>query len=198
MEAASLIAFNIAILGALASPGPAFIAMMRTAFAQGRAAALRCGLGLACAAVCWTGLALAGMSAIFALVPWAYAALKLLGAAYLIWLAVAMWRGAHRPVTQDAPRGLSGFRLGLVTNFANPKAVFFIAAIFATVFPTMPRGADAALIVANHLALETLWYTAAALILSTAPARAFYMRLKARIDRIAAAMLGILALRVAS
>lgn len=198
MGTASLIAFNIAILGALASPGPAFIAMMRTAFAQGRGAALRCGLGLAIAAVCWTLLALAGLSAIFALVPWAFMALKFLGATYLVWLAVALWRGANRPVDQDAPRGLSGFRLGLVTNFANPKAVFFIAAIFASVFPTMPTGSEAAMIVANHLALELLWYGMVALILSTAPARAYYFRLKARIDRIAAALLGGLALRVVS
>lgn len=198
MEGAALIAFNIAILGALASPGPAFVAMIRAAFAQGRGAALRCGLGLACAATCWTLLAMAGLTTLFALVPWAYMALKFLGAAYLLWLAVSLWRGAHRPVGQDAPRGLRGFRLGLVTNFANPKAVFFIAAIFATVFPVMPTGADAALIVANHLALETAWYSAAAVILSTAPARAGYLRLKARIDRIAAAVLGVLALRVAS
>ncbi|MCM2561127.1 LysE family transporter [Lutimaribacter sp. EGI FJ00015] len=198
MDWPHLIAFNIAILGALASPGPAFIAMMRTSFAHGRHAALRCGLGLACAAVCWTLLALAGLSAIFALVPWAYMALKLLGGAYLLWLAVVLWRGAHRPIDQDAPRGLGGFRLGLVTNFANPKAVFFIAAIFTTVFPTMPAGAEAALIVGNHLVLETVWYGAVAMILSTAPARAFYFRLKARIDRIAAAVLGVLALRVAS
>ena len=198
MEPAHILAFNIAILGALASPGPAFIALMRSSFADGRRAGLGCGAGLALAALFWTLMALAGLSAIFALVPWAYLALKFLGAAYLIWLAVSLWRGASRAPGVESTGGLTGFRLGLVTNLANPKAVFFIAAIFTTVFPAMPSGADAALIVANHLALELAWYSLAALVLTTAPARAAYLRLKARIDRIAALVLGAMALRVAT
>lgn len=198
MDWAALAAFNIAILGALASPGPAFIAMVRTAFAQGRAAALRCGIGLAFAAVFWTLLALAGLSVIFSLVPFAFLALKLLGAGYLIWLAIALWRNADTPADAQPPTRLTGFRLGLVTNLANPKAVFFIAAIFTTVFPVMPQGKAAALIVANHLALEVTWYIGVALIFSTPRARAAYMRLKSRFDRMAALLLGALAFRVVS
>ena len=123
---------------------------------------------------------------------------KSAGAAYLLWLAVSLWRGASRAPGVEPTGGLTGFRLGLVTNLANPKAVFFIAAIFTTVFPAMPTGTDAALIVANHLALELAWYSLAALVLTTAPARAAYLRLKARIDRIAAILLGAMALRVAT
>lgn len=198
MDTAHLIAFNLAILGALASPGPAFIALTRSTFARGRGAGLGCALGLACAAACWSALALAGLSALFALVPWAFLALKLAGAAYLLWLALSLWRGAHRPVDHDAPRGPAGFRLGLLTNFANPKAVVFIAAIFTTVFPVMPAGAEAAFVLLNHLLLEIAWYGAVALVLSTAPARSAYLRLKAWFDRIAAAVLGVMALRVAT
>lgn len=196
MEPAQLIAFNIAILGALASPGPAFLALMRSTLQGGRMAGILCGLGFATAACCWSLLAILGMTALFTVVPWAYLAMKLIGAAYLIWLALQLWRNADTPMTAVVPGAGRGFRFGLLVNLANPKAVFFIAAIFATIFPQMPHGRDAAILLGNHFLLETLWYALGALLFSTARVRAVYLRAKARIDRIAAAMLGCLAIRI--
>ncbi len=198
MSLASLLAFNIAILGALMVPGPAFLALLRTALARGRAAGLACAVGLASASMLWVGAALLGLHALFALVPWAYAALKLGGAAYLAWLAVGLWRGAGAPVAPSAAMGGRSFRLGFLVNLSNPKAVFFIAAIFSTVFPVMPHGAAALALLADHFTLELIWYTGAVLILTTAPMRAAYLRAKAWIDRASAAVLGLIALRTAA
>ena len=50
------------------------------------------GIGLAFGAVSWRALAVLGLTALFAVAPWAFLALKLCGAAYLIWLAVSLWR----------------------------------------------------------------------------------------------------------
>lgn len=197
MDAATVLLFNAAILGALASPGPAFIAMIRSSFVGGRRAGLMTGLGLALAAVGWSAMAMLGLSAIFAAVPAAYGALKLVGAGYLAWLAIALWRGADRPVDTTLPGIAQGFRLGLITNLANPKLVFFIAAIFSTILPAGLGTGTQVLILANHLALELAWYAAAALILTTAPMRAGYIRLKARLDRGAALVLGVMASRIA-
>ncbi|WP_172294085.1 LysE family translocator [Pseudoruegeria sp. HB172150] len=198
MDLAHLLAFNIAIIGALASPGPAFLSVMRSSLTGGRRAGILCAIGLAVAVCVWSLLAIVGLTALFALVPWAYLALKIAGAGYLIWLAVSLWRNADKPVETGDGKGLSGFRLGLFVNLSNPKAVFFVAAIFATVFPEMPRGADAALILANHFVLEALWYSGCALIFASAPVRSAYMRAKAWLDRAAAAILGLLAVRIAS
>ncbi|MDF1855436.1 LysE family transporter [Pseudooceanicola sp.] len=197
MQAAHLIAFNIAILGALISPGPAFLTILRTALARGRAAGLGCAVGLALAAVSWSALAIVGLTAVFTLVPWAFAVLKIGGAAYLIWLAITLWRQADQPVAMTTSGGRSPFRLGLLTNFANPKAVIFVAAIFTTVFPAMPQGGEAVLVLGNHLLLELLYYGGAVLMLTTQPARAAYVRMKRVFDRCAALVLGALALRVA-
>ncbi len=198
MELAHLIAFNIALLGALASPGPAFLALMQCSLRGGIAGGVLCALGLGIAACAWSLLAILGLGALFAVVPWAWMALKLAGAAYLIYLAVKIWRGAAQPLPPAAQGGARGLRTGLAVNLANPKAVFFIAAIYATVFPEMPRGAEAALVLANHLVLEVLWYGACALVFSAAPVRAGYLRAKAWLDRAAAAVLGLLALRIAT
>jgi threonine/homoserine/homoserine lactone efflux protein len=199
MSIASLLAFNLAILGALMVPGPAFLSLLRVSLTRGRAAGLACAAGLAVASMLWVGAALLGLHALFALVPWAYAALKLGGAAYLAWLAVGLWRGAKTPLAPAPPgRRSGGFRLGLFVNLSNPKAVFFIAAIFSTVFPVMPRGTAAVALLADHFTLELIWYTTATLILTTAPMRAAYLRAKAWIDRASAVVLGLIALRTAA
>lgn len=198
MSWAELAAFNIAIVGALFSPGPALLAVIRSSFVHGKRGALACGAGLALGATGWSALAVLGLTALFALVPWAFLALKIGGAAYLLWLAVALWRNADTPVAQTPPRAGDGFRLGLLTNMANPKAVIFLAAIFTTVFPSMPTGLTAVTILFNHLALELVFYAIVAMILNTPAARAAYLRLKGRFDRFAAGLLVLMALRTAT
>lgn len=92
---------------------------------------------------------------------------------------------------------MQGFTLGLATNMSNPKAVIFIAAIFATVFPAELSLGAKLIIVANHFTLETVFYVIATLMLTTGPVRAAYMRAKTYLDRIAAVALGFLAARMA-
>lgn len=60
----------------------------------------------------------------------------------------------------------------------------------------MPEGQDAALILANHFALEILFYGALAIGLTVPTFRHAYLRCKFVFDRAAAAMLGTLALRI--
>ncbi|SEP12810.1 Threonine/homoserine/homoserine lactone efflux protein [Salinihabitans flavidus] len=198
MDAASLIAFNLAVLGALASPGPAVVAMLRAALSGGRRTGLACGLGLALGALSWSALAVLGLTALFAVAPWAFMTLKLCGAAYLIWLAVSLWRNADAAADAKAPGGVNGFRLGLLTNWANPKAVVFIAAIFTTVFPAMPTGSEALLVLGNHLALELVFYTLLTMGLTIPAIQRAYLKFKSVFDRAAAAVLGAMALRVAT
>ena len=198
MESAALIAFNLAILGALASPGPAIMAMLRAALGSGRRAGFFCGLGLGLGALFWSLLAMLGLNALFAIAPWAFIALKVAGAAYLIWLALSLWRGADKPPEAETALSRNGLRLGLLTNLANPKAVVFIAAIFTTIFPEMPAGRETVLILANHLALEVAFYSALTVGLTIPAVRHLYMKSKAVLDRAAAAVLGVMALRIAT
>ncbi|RKF15104.1 LysE family translocator [Roseovarius spongiae] len=198
LDVATVLLFNVAILGALVSPGPAFIVMIRSSFAGGRRAGLLTGLGLSVAAVAWSALALLGLEVAFRAVPAAYIVLKVLGACYLVWLAISLWRHADRPV-ESVPSGFgNGLRLGLITNLANPKLVFLIAAIFSTVVPAGLSVTAKLQLLANHLALELLWYAFAAFVLTTGPMRRAYVATKARFDRCAAVVLGALALRIAS
>src|SRR5690554_2698303 len=159
MEGAHLIAFNLTLLAAMASPGPALLYALRNAIAGGFAMGLATGAGLGLMAATWTGFALIGLDGLFRLVPWAYGAMKLAGAAYLIWIAWAMWRDARRPLADTAAgvdraaltRAFSG---GVLVNLANPKSVLFAGAVLVVIFPPGLALSDKALIVLNHFTVE--------------------------------------------
>lgn len=192
-----LLAFNLTLLAALASPGPALLLSLRTTLVSGPRAGIATGLGLGFMAALWTTMALLGLDAIFAVVPWAYVVIKTAGALYLFWIAWGMWRDARQPLATSAPQpGRKAFRTGLLVNLGNPKSVLFASAVLLVIFPPSLGLADKVLIVANHLAVEWLAYTGFALLLGTAPARNGYLRLKHVFDRTAALILGALGLRL--
>ncbi|MFK7745419.1 MAG: LysE family translocator [Roseobacter sp.] len=196
MSVESLIAFNLVLMAAIASPGAALLYFIKTCVSAGRVAGIATGMGLGLAASLWTLAALLGLESIFALFPWAYTALKIAGALYLIWIAVQTWRQARRPLADTAtPKGRA-FASGLLVNAGNPKSMLFAAAVIVVVFPQGLAPGHIALIVANHLVLEIVFYAVFAVLLSSGPARRRYLNAKPLLDRIAASLLGALGLRL--
>ena len=154
LDAHALLTFSAVLLVAIASPGPAFLLAMRATLTGGRSAGLMAGVELAIVAAGWTLVALLGLDAVFRWVPWAYGALKVGGAAYLMYLAWCTWRSARRPVKSDGMATRRAFRDGLVVNLANPKSVLFSASVIVVLFPEGLATAEIALITINHLLLE--------------------------------------------
>ena len=196
MEAGHLIAFNAALLAALASPGPALLLSLRTTLASGRAAGIATGAGLGLVAALWTLAALLGLDALFALFPWAYVVVKTAGALYLIWIAVKTWRAARDPIGTAPNTQRNAFLTGALVNLGNPKSVLFAAAVIVVVFPAELTLAEKGLIALNHLGVEIAIYSALAVFLDRAPIRDRYLALKAPLDRASAAVLGALGLRL--
>ncbi|SPJ22462.1 LysE family translocator [Palleronia abyssalis] len=198
MEGAHLLAFNATLLAAILSPGPALIYALRVSIVEGRMAGMLTGAGLGLVAAMWTGLALLGLDQVFAAVPWAYGALKIGGALYLLWIAAQTWRDAKEPIGPLArPVRPGRFVLhGALINLANPKSVLFAAAVLLVIFPADLRGAEMALIVGNHLAVEVAFYAILATVLSRPAARSAYLGAKPLLDRIAGAVLAVLGLKL--
>ena len=192
----SLLAFNLVLVAAIASPGAALLYFIKTTVASGRGAGIATGLGLGSAAALWTLAALLGLETVFALFPWTYAVLKALGAAYLIWIAVHTWRHARDPLPEVPARNSRSALSGFLVNAGNPKSMLFAAAVIVVVFPQGLSAPQIALIFANHLVVEILFYVIFALALGSAPARRGYLGLKPVLDRIAATLLGALGLRL--
>ena len=84
-------------LGAI-SPGPNFLFVSSTAMNQSRRAGLGAGLGVAAGSITWAGLTLSGLGLVISHLPQLYDAMRLVGAAYLIWLGGKMAWKAGAPM----------------------------------------------------------------------------------------------------
>jgi threonine/homoserine/homoserine lactone efflux protein len=191
-----VIAFNLALIAAILSPGPALLVAIRTTLSAGRRAGIAIGCGLGLMASVWTLMALMGLDVVFGLFPWAYALAKTLGATYLLYIAYQMWAHARRKIDASTQLPNRAFRQGFFVNLLNPKSMLFAAAVLVVVFPPDMSPAQNALVVANHLIVETTFYTALAFGMSSRAVSARYLRAKVVLDRVAAAVLGALGLRL--
>ena len=196
MTVEQLIAFNLALLVAIASPGPALLVAIQTTLSSGRRGGIAIGCGLGLMASLWTLMALLGLETVFQLFPWAYAGARVLGALYLIYIAWRMWHSARDEVTSDARPGRHLFRQGIMINALNPKSVLFAAAVLVVIFPPGMTLMEDAIVVLNHLAVEIIFYTALAYGLSIPAIRTGYLKAKVYFDRVASVVLGGLGLRL--
>ena len=99
----ALLGITLVALGLVLTPGPNMVYLVSRSVAQGRRAGLISLLGVAAGFGVYLVAAVAGLAAVFVLVPTLYAVVKLAGAGYLLWLA---WRtlrpGGHSPFAPDA------------------------------------------------------------------------------------------------
>lgn len=191
-----LIAFNIALFAAIASPGPALLVAIRTSLSSGRQAGIAIGCGLGFMASLWTLMALLGLEAVFQLFPWAYAVVKILGALYLMYIAWQMWVGARKGVDTEIKPATHAFHQGFLINVLNPKSVLFAAAVLIVIFPANMTVVENASVVLNHLIVEVGFYMALAFGMSTQAVSARYLKAKPYIDRTSSLILGALGLRL--
>ncbi len=161
------------------TPGPDFLVTTRTAMLHGRDAARRTVLGLAVGTAGWGLAGFFGIHALFLAAPFLYVALKLGGGAYLIFLGLRL--------LASGLRGGSAFRLGLITNLANPKAALFTTSLFAATLPPSPPAWLGVAAAAIMTAICLGWYTLVAQALTTGHVAALFARARRWIDRVAGA-----------
>ena len=201
MSLAAFLAFAGLVLFAVVSPGPAVLMSARTGLTEGFRTGVMLALGIASGAVIWALAAMFGLHLIFDAAPSLLWALKIGGAAYLLWMAWHLWRDAKEPfIAEDArpvPRSpFAAYRLGLWTNLSNPKAVVMYSSIFlGTIGPRTPVWVLSALILLILVA-ETAWNSLVARIFSMDHTRAAYIGLKTVIDRCFGAALALLGVKI--
>jgi threonine/homoserine/homoserine lactone efflux protein len=131
----SLLAFALIALGMVLTPGPNMVYLISRSISQGRGAGLISLGGVALGFVFYMLCAAFGITAIVLAVPYAYDALRLAGALYLLWLAwQAIRPGGRSPFqVRDLPRDSPSklFAMGFLTNLLNPK----IAAMYLSLLP---------------------------------------------------------------
>jgi len=136
---ASWIFFVVASLALILTPGQDMLLVMSRAVAQGSRAGVATAAGVSVGLVGHTLLATLGIGAILQASEWLYALLKLVGAAYLIYLGIGLLRTKRADVALESspPRSLGRlFFDGAFSNVSNPKvAVFYFAFLPQFVLP---------------------------------------------------------------
>jgi len=131
MLEASWLLFIAASLVLIATPGQDMILVMSRSIAQGPGAGVVTAAGVSLGLVGHTLLATLGLGAILRTSELLFTALKLVGAAYLVYLAVGLLRTTHAelPVSASGPRSPARlFADGALSNLSNPKiAIFYFA-----------------------------------------------------------------------
>ena len=134
-DGSNLLAFALIALGMVLTPGPNMAYLISRSICQGRIAGLISLGGVALGFVFYMLCAAFGLTALVLAVPYAYDAIRLVGAAYLLWLAWQPVRSGGRcpfqvrDLPEDGPRKL--FLMGFLTNLLNPK----IAVMYLSLLP---------------------------------------------------------------
>ena len=203
MTLAAFLAVAFLHLMAAVSPGPAVLMSARTGVTEGLRTGFFLALGIGIGGVIWAMAALFGLNLVFQAAPALLWALKIIGGLYLIHMAWGMWKNADQPLDMGGegrlPRSAgSAFRLGLITQLANPKPAILFSAIFVgTVPPGTSVWVYAALLAVVFLN-ETIWNTVVARIFSYRRSKAAYISLKTIIDRSFGGLLALLGVKIAT
>lgn len=132
---AGLWLFFMALAVVYLLPGPDMILLLQTGARQGKGAALATALGLGVARGCHVALAALGLAALFKTAPWTFDVVRLVGAAYLLWIGIQCLRSTMLPslngthATTKKPHWREAIQRGLLTNLLNPKALLFCSVL---------------------------------------------------------------------
>ena len=125
---------------AVISPGPDFAVVIRNSVSAGRRAGLLTALGLGCGILVHVTYSLLGIGLIVSQSVWLFNLMKLLAAAYLLYIGVRALRAkpqnGEQAGTTSVPKRMStrqAIAQGFITNGLNPKATLFFLSLFTVV-----------------------------------------------------------------
>lgn len=131
VEKLALFAFAVLLLAL--TPGPVWIYLISRTLTQGRRAGYFSLIGVMLGVLVHLLAAALGLSALLLAVPAAFDAIKLAGAAYLLWLAWSTLRGggfSFTPAPLDPVPDRVLLRQSLTASVVNPKVAVFYLSLF--------------------------------------------------------------------
>lgn len=192
------------ILGVM-SPGPDFAIVTRTSLLYNRRSALLTALGVAIGIITHITYALVGVAFIIERSIILFSTVKLLGAAYLIYIGYKSLRVKKQIVTETTAdikivKTLSAgqaLRQGFITNALNPKAALYFLSVFTQVInPHTPTGVQA-LYGVVMIILTFAWFGSLALILTNEKIKKPFSKIQHGLEKCFGVILIALGIKVA-
>jgi threonine/homoserine/homoserine lactone efflux protein len=191
----------------IVTPGPDTALTIRNTLLGGRTGGISTAFGVVTGQAVWALATSAGVAALLVASEPAFAALKLAGAAYLIYLGLQALSGAVRdrgvkptsPDTHEQLAATAAYRQGVISNLGNPK----MAAFFPSLLPQFAPGGDASffgLLALGLLfcAMTLVWLTAYSLAVAKAGDLFRRPRIRRAIEGVTGTVLVALGVRLAT
>lgn len=188
---------------AVISPGPDFLLAARNSLAYSRRTGIWTAVGFGCGIAVHIGYSLAGLALIISRSIFLFNAIKLLGAAYLVYIGARslLSRSGRLAIGEQSRRAdipaLAAVRMGFLTNVLNPKATLFFLSLFTLVIaPDTPPPVLAVLSVI--LVGDTiLWFSLVAVFLSQRGIRSGFERFQGAFNKTLGGLLIAVGVKVA-
>ncbi|NRA21535.1 MAG: LysE family translocator [Oceanospirillaceae bacterium] len=191
----------IASFFAVASPGPATLAIAATSMSQGRLKGAALATGISTGSIIWACLAALGLSAIMYTNIWLFEMLRYAGAGYLLYLAYKSARSvlSAKKLEIRATKNSSykaAYWKGVTIHLTNPKAIFFFASLYAIAIPATANIQDVLLLNGLILTQGFLVFQGYALLFSINSVRNFYTRMQRGFETCFAAAFGFAGFKI--
>jgi threonine/homoserine/homoserine lactone efflux protein len=135
MTAANLLVFALALMVAAGSPGPSVAALVARVLSNGLRDVLPFLAAMWLGEALWLTCAVAGLAVVARTLGVVFLVIKLVGVAYLLFLAWKMWFAPTHVTRGELPAGQSPWRMfgaGLTITLGNPKIMVFYLALLPT------------------------------------------------------------------
>jgi len=188
METHLLITYLIAITVLSITPGLDTMLVIRNTARGGWQDGIISSFGICCGLFVHATVSAVGISVILLQTAWAFAALKMAGAGYIVWLGIGSFRNLFRGETVSLENGSSSsrqpfqvkrsLREGLLSNVLNPKTVvFYMAFLPQFINPQHSAWVQSLILAGFHFIIAMIWQSFLALLVNQAKNRTFHPRM---------------------
>jgi len=173
----SALSFFIAVLIFGVTPGPGVFAMMARALMSGAGSCITLALGMVVSDIAYLIATCIGMAAVATHWGEVFTVIRIVGAAYLIYIGWSMWNAPLNLGNEDGeskPRdNLKSFTQGFLISASNPKVILFYIAFLPT-FMDLSNLTNADIVLASVLTFIGLMIGLMTIAFFAAKARQFF------------------------
>ncbi len=170
-------------IAAIASPGPATLAIAGASMSHGRYFGLSLATGVLTGSLFWSTFAAFGLAAILHTNIWLFETLRYCGALYLLYLAFKSLRSAFSSTPLNLPKNQTStakgnYFKGLIIHLTNPKAVLFFGSLYSIGVPATAKPMELLSVILAVGSVSLLVFLGYAVIFSNKGIRQIYLKSK--------------------
>ena len=196
MEEINFLLIVTSAFAAIASPGPATLAIVGTSMDHGRYLGLSLAAGVLTGSLFWSTSAAFGLAAILHTNAWVFEILRYCGALYLLYLAFKSLRSAFSSTPLELPNNQiatakDNYLKGLLIHLTNPKAILFFGSLYSIGVPRTAQSIELLSVILAVGSVSSLVFFGYAILFSNTVAGQIYLKSKVAFESVFALFFGV-------